>query len=573
MKTNKMIVFSILFFIVSAIMCRGQDRGIQVLVKELDKDAKVGKQIVVLIAINKYNSWNSLQNPVKDAKALKQILEKRYYIDDFVELYDNKATKGNIIKTFNNLQSKAGKDDSLLIYYAGHGHLDSISNTGFWIPADAGTDVFTQENWIPNSQIRGILSKMKTKHVCLISDACFSGDILDVTRSIQPQVNSDYFKKAYSRVSRQVLTSGSSETVPDYSEFSTQLSMALENNTNTYMDPLMLYNEIRLGMKRTTPLLGNLKQSGHQDGASFIFFLKEKESKKETVVVTEKPEEDISITIKKNYGNVEIDVVTGGKFYMDGEYKTDLPEGSNVLIEKITVGAHEFEMKYPEGNAEKKEVSVKKDQTVRIKFEWVKKDKDVAHKEEKKREEEYTILPGGFSDDFDTGTLDSRWYWVRENPQKWSLTDESGYLTINPEQNKTNVLLTNTSEINFQVDVKLKVNALSVPSAGITVFLDDTLDDKKAIFLALCYDYNNKTAVSFTGKYNKTQPLGVYEVYLRLIKQGEKFTGFYSKNGKDFNQIGSESVKNPGTNLNVGLRAHNGRTTYFDYIRFSPIAE
>jgi len=36
----------------------------------------------------------------------------------------------------------------------------------------------------------------------------------------------------------------------------------------------MIYSQIRLGMSRTTPLFGDLKDSGHQEGASFLLFLK-----------------------------------------------------------------------------------------------------------------------------------------------------------------------------------------------------------------------------------------------------------------------------------------------------------
>lgn len=104
-----------------------------------------------------------------------------------------------------------------------------------------------------------MISNIKASHILLISDSCFSGDILNTSRASLPEIDNDYFYKAYTRISRQVLTSGASETVPDVSEFARQFKFALERNTNSYLDPLMLYNEIRLGVKRTLPLLGNLK--------------------------------------------------------------------------------------------------------------------------------------------------------------------------------------------------------------------------------------------------------------------------------------------------------------------------
>jgi hypothetical protein len=150
-------------------------------------------------------------------------------------LYDEQATKAGIIKLFKELPGRLEVKDSVLIFYAGHGHLDSASKNGFWIPVDGGLDENVQERWIPNSIIRGLISQIKAKHILLISDSCFSGDLLEAWREKAPTITPEYFKKAYKRRSRQVLTSGASERVPDDSEFSTQLKLALEENDKPYL--------------------------------------------------------------------------------------------------------------------------------------------------------------------------------------------------------------------------------------------------------------------------------------------------------------------------------------------------
>jgi hypothetical protein len=108
-----------------------------------------------------------------------------------------------------------------------------------------------------------------------IADSCFSGDFLNPTRGMAPTITSEYFKNAYARISRQVLTSGASESVPDESQFTRQLKLTLEGSNAPYLDPLMLYNDIRLSVTQSTPLFGDLKDSGHQAGSSFLFFLKD----------------------------------------------------------------------------------------------------------------------------------------------------------------------------------------------------------------------------------------------------------------------------------------------------------
>jgi hypothetical protein len=204
---NRMKKLVVLFLLIAANRAYAQDRGLQVVAAEnLGAQVNVGKQYALFIAIDAYRYWPALKKPVSDAGEIRDILRRDYYIDDVIELYNGQATKQNIIRTFTDLQSKLGVHDSLFIYYAGHGHLDRNSDAGFWIPVDGGTDQYSQENWLPNSQIRGFISRFKTIHVFMVSDACFSGDILNTTRALPPQIDNAYYRKAYALTSRQVLT-------------------------------------------------------------------------------------------------------------------------------------------------------------------------------------------------------------------------------------------------------------------------------------------------------------------------------------------------------------------------------
>ncbi len=263
-----------LLLAVSPRLTEAQDRGAAVRIKALDPAATTGRQVVAVIAINQYQHWTPLQQPVKDGEALRNVLEGRYAIDEVIPLYDGKATKVGIIRLLGDLQKRLRAEDSLLIFYAGHGHLDAMSGTGFWIPADGGTDELAQENWLPNSQIRGMVRNLPSKHVLVVSDSCFSGDLLDVFRGRSPEIRDHYFRKAYSLRARQVLTSGASESVPDRSEFAEQLILTLRENRKPYVDPVLLFAELRAGVKKTQPLLGSLQGTNHQEGASFLLFLK-----------------------------------------------------------------------------------------------------------------------------------------------------------------------------------------------------------------------------------------------------------------------------------------------------------
>lgn len=270
-----LLVVSICMFPMMA-YSQAQPRGLDVVAAPIAGSEAVGQQYAVFIAIDRYQEWPSLKNAVSDAERLKKVLQERYYIDTTYTFYNEQATKARVMKLFEDLSSELRPQDSLLIFYAGHGVMDRLTNIGSWILYDAGTDRYDQKGWLNNPSIRNLLRNIRSKHVLLVSDSCFSGDILNVERGGQIEITEDYFRKAYSRRSRQVLTSGASEAVPDESVFTRALIRLLEENTKLYLDPLMLYNEIRLTRDLTTsPLLGTLKETDSQEGGSFLFFLKQ----------------------------------------------------------------------------------------------------------------------------------------------------------------------------------------------------------------------------------------------------------------------------------------------------------
>ena len=363
--TGKVIVPFIIFFFLFPHCIRAQDRGITVIATEnLGPYANIGKQYALFIAIDAYRHWPALKKPVADAREIRDILRRDYYIDEVIELYNQQATKEKIIETFETLQEKLTVHDSLFIYYAGHGHLDNASKQGFWIPVDGGTNRRSQENWLPNNQIRGYIAGLKTIHVFMVNDSCFSGDILDTTRSLPPQIDNDYYRRAYTRTSRQVLTSGASENVPDQSEFSAALINCLRKNTSPLLDPIGIYNDVRLSVRRTTPLYGNLNQANHQEGATFLFFRR---------TVAPPPRPPVVFETGAATGALEITTVTGGIVQILGigvNQTIELPAQGNLFIEKLNAGIYHVIMRYKDGKTEDVRVEVVSSWEVTVEFDY-----------------------------------------------------------------------------------------------------------------------------------------------------------------------------------------------------------
>jgi hypothetical protein len=260
-----------------------------------------GKQWAVFIAIDEYREWEPLFDPVKDAKEIKNILLEHYYFDEVREIYNRDATAASIRRLFIELQDKTGPNDSVFVFHAGHGINEGKTKTPAWIPYDGGEDIYTQANWLSHLQVRSMLDSLKARHVFLISDSCFSGDLLDAARGTPEAVNN--YPAAYDRVSRQAMSSGASEKVDDVSEFASRLKNTLLRTETPYITPDYLLSQIKEAQTTrqlsTIPMLAAIPRSGHQLGGSFLFFRK---NPKQQNQIQESAAGSITSTVDKREG-------------------------------------------------------------------------------------------------------------------------------------------------------------------------------------------------------------------------------------------------------------------------------
>lgn len=157
-----------------------RERGIGLRAKRAPDPFSSGTYRALVIGNDRYRDprriWKPLKTAVRDARAVADILRNDYGFGD-VRLLLN-ATRKKTIRALNNLARVSRKNDSVVIYYAGHGYLRKKTREGFWIPVDAeGRDDST---FIPNVVIKsklGIIADA-ARHVLLISDSCFSGALL-----------------------------------------------------------------------------------------------------------------------------------------------------------------------------------------------------------------------------------------------------------------------------------------------------------------------------------------------------------------------------------------------------------
>lgn len=259
------------------------ERGIGVIERK-EMQSPHGDQWLLVIGINNYEFWPKLSTAVSDAKSLRDTLASNYYIsnNNIVELIDKDATRKNIITTLRKLAEVVKQNDSLIIFYAGHGHLDPLTKEGSWVPVESGID--DASSWISNDTIRRYLNvdTVKAKHILLISDSCFAGDFFRTHRGAITPPNERMVQTAYSLDSRQVLTSGGIEPVSDSgfgsnSVFSYFLIKALREATKSYVVPSELFLSVRAGVAENSeqvPQFGALAGAGGQQGGELVLFRK-----------------------------------------------------------------------------------------------------------------------------------------------------------------------------------------------------------------------------------------------------------------------------------------------------------
>ena len=237
-----------------------------------------GNYYALLVGIDKYQGeWSPLKNAVNDARVIENLLRSNYGFNQFITLYDQEATRTNVIKQLEWLVENVQEDDNVFIYYSGHGEYKENINKGFWVPYDASSK--SVSGYISNNDIQAFLSGIRSKHTLLISDACFSGDIFRGNTMAVPFENSEkYYNKVHHLASRKAITSGGLEPVMDggregHSVFAYYLIKSLRNNSSKYYDASQLFHDIKIPVvnnSEQSPRFEPIKNTG-DEGGQFIF--------------------------------------------------------------------------------------------------------------------------------------------------------------------------------------------------------------------------------------------------------------------------------------------------------------
>jgi len=231
----------------------------------------MGKTWVVFIENSSYESFASLDGPIKDVSTVQRALAN-YQVTNIIHKKD--MTKAEMEKFFNiELRDllKTNQVKSLLIWYAGHGKF--INDVGYWIPVDAKRDdEFTYFNI--NALKAGMQSYSGLVHTLVISDACESGpSFYQAMRGGNEEPTCDNVQ-ASSFKSAQVFTSAGYELAVDNSQFTQTFANTLINNKNACIPIETVVKSVTAAVANNNqqkPHFGKIQ--GLQDENGTFFFI------------------------------------------------------------------------------------------------------------------------------------------------------------------------------------------------------------------------------------------------------------------------------------------------------------
>jgi len=137
--------------------------------------------VIIGISQYKHSQKNGLKNLIfadDDAKAFARILQNLGWSDSHVKTLINKeATQRNILIALESWLTKAGPNDQIVLFWAGHGFPDPEDPEKVYF-ACYDTDIRIPATGYRMDRVRSILEERKAKNVIVLADTCHSGKLI-----------------------------------------------------------------------------------------------------------------------------------------------------------------------------------------------------------------------------------------------------------------------------------------------------------------------------------------------------------------------------------------------------------
>ncbi len=240
-----------------------------------------GKDFALFFAVQDYNNWMDLRNPIRDCEKIAADLHDLYSFDTLILRNPTRNQIYDKIKEFSNRNYP--NDAQLFIFFSGHGAYLADKQEGFFIPRDgleSDGDPY-QDSYLPFTRLKQQIDGIPCKHILVSIDACYSGTFDegiafrrsggdDLDRPGETEVRRNQRIQDMLRpVTRLFLTSGGIERTQDNSSFAAQIKAALAGlgGKSGILDFYDLYHQY---LKHADPVPHSGSFGKNEGGSNFL---------------------------------------------------------------------------------------------------------------------------------------------------------------------------------------------------------------------------------------------------------------------------------------------------------------
>lgn len=256
----------------------------QITVKSISEDEQTvdRKDYALLFATDEYDSWDNLQNPIRDVTTIGNELKEIYGFE--IEILKN-PTKLEMMQKLREYARKTYlPDDQLFIMFAGHGYFDQLFNQGYLVCRDSKITDEERLSYLSHNSLRSIIDNIPNKHIFLTIDACFGGTFDPYISSSAHRGgmyddlgNAEYISRKLKLKTRKFLTSGGMEYVSDgrpgqHSPFTRKLLEAIRSYGGS--DGILTLAEMKAFIEKIDPEPRFGEFGSDEPGSDFIFIVK-----------------------------------------------------------------------------------------------------------------------------------------------------------------------------------------------------------------------------------------------------------------------------------------------------------
>ena len=225
----------------------------------------------VVVGINTYPGARNLKYAVNDARGFAAYLTEQVGVppEQVFLLTDAEATKARIESLLGTqLKRRAAEDDSVIIFYAGHGAVETDPSNpdgdGFekyLLPHDARLDDLYASS-ISMNDIRTIFQRIRARRLIFIADTCYSGSAGGrtlLTAKSRANLSDRFLDRISQGKGRVIITSSSANEISKEDDrlghgiFSYYLLEGLRGKADQDTDGIITVDELFAYLSRTVP--------------------------------------------------------------------------------------------------------------------------------------------------------------------------------------------------------------------------------------------------------------------------------------------------------------------------------